>query len=300
MLKLDYVNPGLDTTGLYSPRDTGVVTRSKGKLKLDNDVLPLDDSTDTFVRSKKKSYKEIKYKKDYKPEESHNGVFTSKPRRSARLKGGTTFGPSKTANAMFVNGRGMTVLPSSIQAIPAPNLRPNLVRLNAHLLTMDTLESLTDANRWENQRLYHAQLDLINYIYYPDQSDLDWQIEDIRDWTSRKYDKQEIIFLYVVWIGGDKQWIAIDNMRLHDPFLVTRFAVKKNLTSTPGWVWSQDYLGKLPIINHVFKVSRFMKHIKFGIEIPQSTKRAFETDKIEGNNLWKDSMQIEIDQLHAH
>ena len=94
----------------------------------------------------------------------------------------------------------------------------------------------------------------------------------------------------------------MDNISLSLPntFLVTRFAVKKNLTSTPGWVWTQDYLGKFPIINHVFKVSRFMKHIKFGIEIPQSTKRAFETDKIEGNNLWKEFMQIEIDQLHAH
>ena len=58
VLKLDYVNPGLDTTGLHSPRDTGVVTRY------------------------------------------------------------------------------MTVLPSSIQAIPAPNLIPNLVRPNAHRLAM--------------------------------------------------------------------------------------------------------------------------------------------------------------------
>ena len=92
----------------------------------------------------------------------------------------------------------------------------------------------------------------------------------------------------------------MDHMRLHDPFLVTRFAVQKNLASTPGWVWTQDYLGKFPIIKHVFKVSRFMKQVKFGIEIPQSTKRAFETGKIEGNNLWKDSLQIEIDQLHAN
>ena len=114
VLKLDYVNPGLDTTGLYSPRDTGVVTQSKGKLKLDNDVLPLDDSIDTFVRPKKKPYKEIKYKNNYKPGESRNGTFVNKPRRSDRLKGGTTFGPSKTTNAMFVNERGMTVLPSSI------------------------------------------------------------------------------------------------------------------------------------------------------------------------------------------
>ena len=43
-----------------------------------------------------------------------------------------------------------------------------------------------------------------------------------------------------------------------------------------------------------------MKTIKFGVEAPQSTKKAFEMDQVEGNNLWRESMQIEIDQLHAH
>ena len=43
-----------------------------------------------------------------------------------------------------------------------------------------------------------------------------------------------------------------------------------------------------------------MKTIKFGIEVPQSAKKAFEMDHVEGNNLWREAMQIEIDQLHAH
>src|SRR5688500_18364215 len=92
----------------------------------------------------------------------------------------------------------------------------------------------------------------------------------------------------------------MEDIRLHDPFLVTRFAVRRNLITKQGWTWTQDYLGNFPIINHVYKVSRFMKQIKFGIEIPQTTKRAFETDTADGNNLWRESMQIEIDQLHAH
>ena len=52
ILKSDYVNPGLETTTLYSPKDTGISTRSKGKLKLDNDAIPLDESIETFVRKK--------------------------------------------------------------------------------------------------------------------------------------------------------------------------------------------------------------------------------------------------------
>ena len=59
-------------------------------------------------------------------------------------------------------------------------------------------------------------------------------------------------------------------------------------------------MGKLPIIHQAYKVPRFMKTIKFGIEPPQSTKKAFEMDHVEGNNLWREFMQIEIDQLHVH
>ena len=43
-----------------------------------------------------------------------------------------------------------------------------------------------------------------------------------------------------------------------------------------------------------------MKTICFGVEVLQSTRRTFDIDKEEENNLWRESMQIEIDQLHAH
>ncbi len=43
-----------------------------------------------------------------------------------------------------------------------------------------------------------------------------------------------------------------------------------------------------------------MKTIKFGVEVPQSTKHALELDVAEGNDLWKQAMDTEINQLHAH
>ena len=64
----------------------------------------------------------------------------------------------------------------------------------------------------------------------------------------------------------------MDDLSLHDPFLITRFALENHLTNEPGWTWTKDYVGKLPIIHQAYKVSRFMKTIKFGIEVPQSTK----------------------------
>ena len=49
-----------------------------------------------------------------------------------------------------------------------------------------------------------------------------------------------------------------------------------------------------------YKVTKFLKYIKFGVEVPQSTQQAFEMDKQEGSNLWREAMETEISQLHAH
>jgi len=98
---------------------------------------------------------------------------------------------------MLVNQKGMMVLPSSIQAIPAPNLE----HLDIPLSVIS--EPLETTQIGENLRLYHAQLDLLESIYHPDQSDLDWQIEDIKTWQVRKHKSLDVIFLLVVWIGGD-------------------------------------------------------------------------------------------------
>ena len=103
VFKQDYDNKGLDTTNIYLPKETGVTTRSKGKLKLDNAIIPLNESIDTFVRKRKKSYRKVKYKGDYRPRENHDGVSMERQRRSERLKRTTTFGPSKVTSAMLVN-----------------------------------------------------------------------------------------------------------------------------------------------------------------------------------------------------
>ena len=57
MPKQKYVNPGLDTTVIEVPKDTGPITRPKGRLKLDNDVMPIDESIESFTRSKQQPYK---------------------------------------------------------------------------------------------------------------------------------------------------------------------------------------------------------------------------------------------------
>ena len=52
ILKPTYTNPGMDTKSLLVPR-TSMATRSKGKLMLDNNTIPLDDTIKPFSKLEK-------------------------------------------------------------------------------------------------------------------------------------------------------------------------------------------------------------------------------------------------------
>ena len=82
-MKPDFVNQVLDTTILGVPA-SGPTTRSKGKLNLANDPIPNDESIETYTRTGKVPYKDVKYKGGYTPPESTD---TPEKRRSERLKG---------------------------------------------------------------------------------------------------------------------------------------------------------------------------------------------------------------------
>ena len=74
-------------------------------------------------------------------------------------------------------------------------------------------------------------------------------------------------------------------MRLHDPYLLIRHALKNELINKQGWKWSEHYLNTDKTLNnmvHSYKVSRYLKDIKFGVEVPKSTKHALKIDAIDG------------------
>ena len=96
------------------------------------------------------------------------------------------------------------------------------------------------------------------------------------------------VLVKVAWIGGDKQWVSLDDMRLHDPYMIIRYALINKLTCKPGWEWSKHYLNSdktLTKMVYAYKASRFLRNIKFGVEVPQSTRHAIQLDKEDGKGL---------------
>ena len=109
----DYTNPGVDTSQLQTP-SSGVLTRSRGKLKLDNGPVDLDDSIQPFIRSKKQPYRDVMHQDT--PDSGE--VTIAEPihdriRRSERLNQ-TTWGPSKVAKALMGSTGYLLVLPSAL------------------------------------------------------------------------------------------------------------------------------------------------------------------------------------------
>ena len=72
--KPDYINLGFNTSTLKTLQSLGPTTRFKGKLKLDNETLTIDQTIETFTRTKKIPYKQVKYKDDYAPPEFKDKV----------------------------------------------------------------------------------------------------------------------------------------------------------------------------------------------------------------------------------
>src|SRR5688500_881932 len=94
-----------------------------------------------------------------------------------------------------------------------------------------------------------------------------------------------------------------DDLRLHDPFLLIRYALKNKLTDKTGWGWSKYYLQSDQTLNnmvHACKAFRFQQHSKFGVGVPRSARHAFKIDETDGSILWKEAMTTEIRQLHQY
>ena len=304
----------------WIPRSTGQM-----KLVLDNQPIPLDDSIPTYGRTGKKDYKEVQYNKEYQPPEftdpgskdkhvmfkdtvDHVKTPTEKankptePRRSARLKdqARTKWKPNRIAQLMLSTVANVFLVSNCIHAEPA---KPLLAMENSTRIHQVKAIPLSKDDKDEKLRAYHARLDVLNCIFQPQEDIYGWQVEHIDKHLIKKEDDKVNIFFKVIWFGGNKQWVHMDDLRLHDPFLLIRYALKHRLMDKPGWEWTKHYVESNPELTRMvktYKVSRENVTIKFGVEVPSSTKAALNLDLKNGDNKWKEAMKSEIDSINAY
>lgn len=77
----NYKNLGFDASKLRHAKESGVITGSKGKLKMDNAPFKIDEMIQLLSRAKKQSYNKIDYNVRFNPEESKGQTFNAWPHR---------------------------------------------------------------------------------------------------------------------------------------------------------------------------------------------------------------------------
>ena len=105
----------------------------------------------------------------------------------------------------------------------------------------------------------------------------------------------------VLWSDLTTTWEDLNALFLHEPALVTKYAVKNRSLSKNGWYVVKKYLEIDS--NHEFRcvhklATRGAPVYKFGIQVPQSPVEGLDLDHKEGETHWTDTMNTEIGCLN--
>ena len=156
--------------------------------------------------------------------------------------------------------------------------------------------TLTFLNGGEELMEYNDLINLINAKY--EDGDGLHSYKDILD--HRK--KRGKIEVQVQWDDGDITWESLKEMKLADMMTLAKYAHDNNLINQPGWKWAKKKTKntkKFLRLAKIFKsqASPFGPRYKFGVRVPRNREEALILDKINGNHLWEEAIEKEINQL---
>ena len=109
----------------------------------------------------------------------------------------------------------------------------------------------------------------------------------------------------VLWTTGEKTWEKVGAMRKDDPLTLARYARDNNLLGQEGWKWAEAYRANptrmIRIVHRILAAAKNRKKrgpkYKFGVRVPRTVAEAFGLDQANGNSLWAEAIQKEMNQL---
>jgi hypothetical protein len=109
--------------------------------------------------------------------------------------------------------------------------------------------------------------------------------------------------VFVQFFSGDRRWIAMEAARGDNPIPLIEYSMQNNLwKKSERWKWTKEFdLDEVEDLRRAFtaKYEKTPKY-KFGVQIPTSISHALRLDKLNGNNLWQEAIQKEMDQLKEY
>ena len=101
--------------------------------------------------------------------------------------------------------------------------------------------------------------------------------------------------LLIKWKDKSESWIKLADMKESQPVEVAEYARARGIDKEPAFEWWVPHtLKKRQVILSALKKRIRKTTHKYGIEIPTSVEHAFELDRKNGNNLWKDALEMEM------
>jgi hypothetical protein len=91
-------------------------------------------------------------------------------------------------------------------------------------------------------------------------------------------------------------------IKKHSPHAVALFANRENLLHYPEWKWAKAYIRKhnrtIRILKAHYVTTKGKNHkFQFGVRVPSSIPEALKLDELNGNSLWRDAIDKEIDKI---
>jgi len=107
--------------------------------------------------------------------------------------------------------------------------------------------------------------------------------------VDHKIDGTNISYL-VAWSDGTETWVPQKVMREDDPITTAQYLRQQGLDETHGFKWVKTYL------RHNRRTASVATN-RFGITVPKTAKKALALDQANGDTLWQDAMNKEIQAL---
>jgi len=129
--------------------------------------------------------------------------------------------------------------------------------------------AVTDANRW----IYNRER------RYPKKTTAGWK-------------------LCVQWKNGQTTWETLADLKESYPVQVAEYAKAAGIQHEPAFAWWTEHVLKKRdrIIAKVTKRYQKVTH-KFGIELPRDVEHAYDIDRANGNNYWREAIDKEMENV---
>ena len=111
--------------------------------------------------------------------------------------------------------------------------------------------------------------------------------------------------LLIEWETGEQTWEPLSNIIASDPYTCAVYAKEHDLLNTPGWKLLKRHARTARRLIRTLKKSKYRqarasRKYKHGWEVPRDYAHALQLDIHNGNNKWKEAIDLEIEQIKEY